>query len=68
MVTLYNTYTRYMHVHDQEFIVVIFFARTGGNRNLAIIRPTHFFCQLRYIIYSKIEGHYLPDLPLLITY
>ena len=24
MVTLYNTYTRYMHVHDQEFIVVKF--------------------------------------------
>ena len=40
MVTLYNTYTRYTHAHYQEFIAVTFFARTGGNRNLAIIRPT----------------------------
>ena len=41
MVTLYNTYTRYTHAHYQEFIAVKFFARTGGNRNLAIIRPTY---------------------------
>ena len=43
MVTLYNTYTRYTHAHYQEFIAVTFFARTGGNRNLSIIRPTQNF-------------------------
>ena len=53
MVTLYNTYTRYTHVHYQEFIEVTIFARTGGNRNLAVIRPTRFFLPV------TVQGRYL---------
>ena len=40
--------------HYQEFIAVKFLARTGCNRNLAIIRPTQKFRHLRYILYRSV--------------
>ena len=36
------------HAHYHEFIAVKFVGMTGGNRNLAIIRPTQKFHQFRY--------------------